>query len=79
MPALTPKSHDELATFFKKSTPKLVIAVVYFSTPEAEPEARRVILKFQEMGIPAFSSVQRGARALKSALDYYRLSNDTGN
>jgi acyl-CoA synthetase (NDP forming) len=79
---VTPQQMEDdfiLMSDIKKSTSKPVIALVYFSTPEAEPEARRIILKFQEIGIPAFPSVQRGARALKNALDYYRLRNDTGN
>ncbi|MBE9501852.1 MAG: hypothetical protein IMY87_05450 [Chloroflexi bacterium] len=57
----------------RKRTSKPVMAIVYFSNPDAEKEARGVILKLQEMGIPAFPSIERGALALKNAVDYYRL------
>jgi acyl-CoA synthetase (NDP forming) len=48
------------------------MALVYFSTHNAEEVARGIMLKLREKGIPAFPSVERGARALKNALDYYR-------
>jgi len=56
----------------KNGTKKPVMALVYFSHPSAEEEARGIILRLQERGIPAFPSILRGARALKQALDYYR-------
>lgn len=61
----------------RKRTHKPVMALVHFSTPDGEPEARRAILRFQEIGIPAFPSIQRGALALKNVLGYYRLK-DSG-
>ena len=56
----------------KNETEKPVMALVYFSTPNAEDEARSIIRELQEKRIPGFPSVRRGARALKKALDYYR-------
>jgi len=56
----------------KKATDKPVMALVYFSTPNAEEEARNIILKIQKRGIPAFPSIGRGARALKNTLEYYK-------
>jgi hypothetical protein len=35
--------------------------------------ASEALHKFQEKGIPVFSSIERGARALRNALEYYRL------
>jgi acyl-CoA synthetase (NDP forming) len=63
----------DLVDHVRKRTSKPVMAIVYFSNPDAEKEARGVILKLQEMGIPAFPSIERGALALKNAVDYYRL------
>jgi acyl-CoA synthetase (NDP forming) len=54
----------------KNNTEKPVMAIVYFSTPAAEQEARPIMLKLQEKGVPAFSSIQRCARALKNALNF---------
>lgn len=59
----------------RRETAKPLLALVYFSTQDAEVEARQIILKVQELGIPAFPSIQRGALALKNALDYFSLKN----
>jgi hypothetical protein len=53
--------------------------MIFLNTPDAPREVKDIIMKLQERGIPAFLSIPRGARALKSALDYYRLRNDTAN
>jgi acyl-CoA synthetase (NDP forming) len=37
--------------------------------------ARDVVRKFRDGGIPTFPSLERGARALKKALDYHYLHN----
>jgi len=63
----------QLMEDIKKGTPKPVMALVHFSTPNAEEEARDIILKLRERGIPAFPSIQRGACALRNTLDYYRF------
>jgi acyl-CoA synthetase (NDP forming) len=58
----------------RKKTSKPVMAAVYspFSTGGVQ-EARRVIKKLQDGGVPAFTSVERAATALKNALDYYHF------
>lgn len=58
----------------RKSTSKPVMAAVSspFSTGGVQ-EARRIIKKLQENGVPAFTTVERAAAALKNALDYYRF------
>ncbi|MBU4315798.1 MAG: CoA-binding protein [Proteobacteria bacterium] len=55
----------------RKSSPKPLITAVFLQTPDAQREVREVMFKLQNLGIPAFPSVQRAATALKNALDYY--------
>jgi hypothetical protein len=50
---------------------KAAVVVVPYSTPEEMRRARELTQKFQEKEIPCFPSIERGARALKNALDYY--------
>jgi len=52
------------------------MVIVFFSTPDAERESRDIMLKLQEIGIPAFPSIERGALTLKNALYYYRLKDN---
>lgn len=66
----------QLMDDIKKGTSKPVMALVHFSTPNAEEEARSIIRKLSERGIPAFPSIQRGASALRNALDYYRVKSN---
>ncbi|MDD5289238.1 MAG: hypothetical protein PHY28_09040, partial [Dehalococcoidales bacterium] len=56
----------------RKRIKKPVLATVYspFSSGGVQ-EARRIIKKLQDGGVPAFSTVERAATALKNALDYY--------
>ncbi|MBI4267920.1 MAG: CoA-binding protein [Chloroflexi bacterium] len=69
---------DDLAILsdIKKMTSKPLLTLVHCSTPEAEVESRHVILQFQGAGIPAFPSVSRGAKALRNALEYYRVNDE---
>ncbi len=55
----------------KERTPKPVMAIIPFATPNEMQRARELTKQFQERGIPAFPSIERGALALKNALDYY--------
>jgi hypothetical protein len=54
------------------------MAIVPYVTPEEMKESKEAIKNFQARGIPAFLSTQRGARALRNALDYYRHKNEVG-
>ncbi|MBI4295687.1 MAG: CoA-binding protein [Chloroflexi bacterium] len=56
----------------KTSKPLTVILSCSF-TPEQVQNARDIMHKLQDGGIPAFLSLERGASALRKALDYYRL------
>ena len=58
----------------RKKTSKPVMAAVYSAfSSGAVQEARRVIKKLQDGGVPAFVTVERAATALKHALDYYSI------
>jgi acyl-CoA synthetase (NDP forming) len=62
----------DLMINLRNSTEKPVLAIAPYSTPE---DMRRTIedtLKFQENGIPAFPTMESGARALRHAYDYYK-------
>jgi acyl-CoA synthetase (NDP forming) len=55
-------------------TPKPVMAVLPVSfEPDAVGQASEVMRKLQAGNVPAFVSLERGARALRNALEYYRL------
>lgn len=56
----------------KRRTSKPVMVVVPCSfTPGDVQRAREAIQKLQDRGVPAFVTLERGAYALKNALDYY--------
>jgi acyl-CoA synthetase (NDP forming) len=57
---------------------KAVMAVVPYSTADEMRQARELSQKFQKRGIPSFPSIERGARALKRALDYYSFKSGDG-
>ncbi len=67
-----PKPDIEAMGDIREKTSKPVMAVVSFSTPEEMQSARETTLEFQKKDIPAFPSMERGARALKNVLDYYQ-------
>ena len=68
----TPKADIDSMGDIRKKSSKPVLAIVSFSTPEEMQSAREATKKFQESGVPAFPSIERGARALRNALDYYQ-------
>lgn len=58
----------------RKKTQKPVLTAVYSPfTSGGIKEARRIMKKLQEGGVPAFPSIERTATALKNALDYYKF------
>ncbi len=61
----------ELAQHIKDKTVKPVIVLIFLHTPDASREKRDIIFRYQELGIPAFPSIERGVLALKNALDYH--------
>jgi len=68
------QSQVNLLAELRRRTPKPVMSIIPSSTPEEMRRAREVIKKCQEEGVPAFSSMERGALALRNALDYYSLN-----
>ncbi|MFC1977527.1 CoA-binding protein [Chloroflexota bacterium] len=67
------KGNLEMMRHVRESTSKPLMVFVFLHSPNAFNEARDVILRFQETGIPAFASIERGARALRNVFDYYRF------
>ncbi len=57
----------------RKRTPKPVAVIHSFHSPEVAQETRKVSQKLRDGGIPTFLTLERGAQALRNALDYYRL------
>jgi len=59
----------------KRKTGKPVMAIVSYATPNEMERAAQVTKQFQERDIPTFSTIERGAKALRNTLDYYRRQN----
>ncbi|MFC1948681.1 CoA-binding protein [Chloroflexota bacterium] len=58
----------------KKKTKKPVLAIISWSfQPTAVQQATDIIHRLQEGGVPAYISLERGAFALRKALEYYQL------
>lgn len=74
--AATPETDLSLLGDMRQLTFKPIMAVVPYVTPEEMKESHSAIRKFQERGVPAFSSVERGACAIRNAFDYYQHKND---
>ena len=58
----------------RKKTGKPVMAIVPFWTPGDMEQAKNMTWKLKDGGVPAFTNPERGAHALRNALDYYRNS-----
>lgn len=72
-------THVSSLVDIKKRSAKPVMAVIScsFWPPDVE-RARDIVQELQDGGVPAFLSIERGARALKNTLDYYRSRNSAG-
>ena len=57
----------------RQRSPKPIAVILGPVSPEMMEEAEALIHKLREGGIPTFLNLERGARALKNTLDYYRL------
>jgi acyl-CoA synthetase (NDP forming) len=66
------KIHIDPLVEIREKTKKPVLAIVSYSTPNEMERAAEVTKRFQEKDIPTFPTIERGAKALKNALDYYR-------
>ncbi|MFC2071911.1 CoA-binding protein [Chloroflexota bacterium] len=69
----------KLMVSIRERSPKSVMAIVScpFSPGEVE-QAGSIIQKLQSGGVPVFIAIERGARALRNALDYYSLKSSVG-
>jgi acyl-CoA synthetase (NDP forming) len=65
--------HIAMLSEIRGRTPKPVAVILASFGPENAEIARDVLQKFRDGGIPTFPSLERGARALKKALDYHYL------
>ncbi|MEE8413960.1 MAG: CoA-binding protein [Dehalococcoidales bacterium] len=68
----TPESDFDLLDEISRMTSKPVMSIVAFGTPDEMKAGIEATRKFQQRGVPAFPSVERGARALRNAYEYYR-------
>ncbi len=57
----------------RKRTSKPVAVIAVSHNPEAWQEVKDVSQKLRDGGIPTFVTLERGAQALRNALDYYNL------
>lgn len=70
----------EVMVDLRTKTQKPLMAVVPFSSPEQMQNALDARKEFQDGNVPAFTSIERCARALKNAYDYYqRRESDVDN
>jgi acyl-CoA synthetase (NDP forming) len=60
-------------TSIRKKTSKPVIVILPYANPEEMIEARGIVLRLQEAGIPAFPTMERAVRALANTLAYTRF------
>ncbi|MFH1381700.1 MAG: CoA-binding protein [Chloroflexota bacterium] len=65
------KNTLDLLSEMRKRTKKPLMSINFYSTAEEMEKAREVALKFQEIGVPVFPKMERGAQALRNALKYY--------
>ena len=74
------KTHIELMADIRKRTSKPVLTILSWSFSPGEVEqAGDIIKKLQGCDVPTFPSMERGARALRNALDYYSFKGSIGS
>ncbi len=67
---------NRLLVDIRKKTEKPIITVLNWAfSPEDVKQAGEIIKNLQEGGIPVFISLERGAFALRKALDYHNMRN----
>ncbi len=66
------EAHINLMADIRRRTSKPVMAILSYSfSPGEVQQAGDIIQKLQSGGVPTFIALERGARALRNALDYY--------
>ena len=75
-PGLEDRRDEEIQSIVdlrnRSSKPVMVTITVPF-LPKVVGEARTLVKKLQDGGVPAFTSLDRGALALRNTLDYYQF------
>ncbi|MDD5289259.1 MAG: CoA-binding protein [Dehalococcoidales bacterium] len=66
------KDIDMLVDLRKRSRKPIALVLGYCS-PEAAQETKTLALRLRDVGVPTFVSVERGAKALRNAHEYYLL------
>jgi len=69
------EANVDVATDTKNTTSKPLMVIFSFCTPDKEEIVREGTQKLQNAGIPVFSTMERGALALRNAWNYYHLKN----
>ncbi len=64
---------DEIVKLRNRSSKPVMATITVPFLPKVVGEARTLVKKLQDGGVPAFTSLERGAHALKNAFDYYRF------
>jgi acyl-CoA synthetase (NDP forming) len=78
-PMMPADVHINAVAEIKKKTTKPVLAIISHSSSLADGQvAGDLMQKLQAGGVPAFIGLERGAQALRNALEYYRLKNSGG-
>jgi acyl-CoA synthetase (NDP forming) len=78
-PMMQADIHINAVAEIKRKTTKPVLAIISHSSSLADGQvAGDLMQKLQAGGVPAFIGLERGAQALKNALEYYRLKNSGG-
>jgi acyl-CoA synthetase (NDP forming) len=75
-PGMNDQRDDEIKaiTEMRNRTSKPVMVCLQLTMlPRVIADARTIVKELQDNGIPAFTSLERGATALKNALDYYNF------
>ena len=65
---------DMLADIRKKSSKPVMAILSHSFSPGEVEQAGDIMQRLQGSGVPTFLGLERGAGALKKALDYYRLN-----
>ena len=74
------ETHINSVIDMRNRTSKPVMAIVSHSFSPGEVEqAGGIIQKLQSGGVPTFVALERGAHALRNALDYYGLKSNVGS
>ena len=63
----------------RKRSSKPVMVITPATRLQKTRLVRKVRKKLQEGGVPVFSSLERGAKALRNAVEYYQLKDAINN